>query len=207
MLLEDGGRPANCFFRVDGAIGLQVDNQLVQIGPLLYPCTFHGVSHTTNRAECCIQLQASDGASFVLVKTALVCRLIAATACNTETHVHFTILAKVTDHVLRVGNLDVMIQLDITGCHNARALLAERELGIVPTVHFYGNAFEIQKNLNDVFLDTLNGAVLVQDTVNLRFSHGAARHRRQENPAQCTAQSMAKAPFQRLKRNLGTCGA
>ena len=109
--------------------------------------------------------------------------------------------------MLRVGNLNVMIQLDITGCHNARAFLAERELGIVPTVHFYGNALEIQQNLNDVLLDTLNGAVLVQDTVDLRFSHGAARHRRQENPAQCTAQGMTKASFQRLKRNLGTRGA
>src|SRR5680860_1716580 len=199
LLLENRGRPANCFLRIDGAISLQINDQLVQIGALLYPCAFHGIGYTANRAEGCIQLQTSDRTGFIFLETTLICRLIAAATCHTKAHVHFTVFTQVTDHMIRVGNLNIMIQFDITGCNDARTLLAQRELSVVPTVHLYRNALEIQQNLNNVLLDTLDCAVLVQDTVNLRFSYGAARHRRQENSTQRASQSMAKTSFQRLK--------
>src|SRR5690554_954362 len=85
LLLEDGSRPANCFFRIDSTVGLQINNQLVQVCTLLNPSALDGISHTTNRAERSIKLQASDGTSFVLVQTTLISRLIAA-ATRSEEH-------------------------------------------------------------------------------------------------------------------------
>jgi len=78
--------------------------------------------------------------------------------------------------MFRVGDLDIVIQLDITGSDNARAFLAEGYLGIVPAAHFHGHAFKIQKNLNDVFLNTFDRAVLVQHAVDLCLGNGTARH-------------------------------
>src|SRR5690554_6437090 len=147
LLLEDGSRPANCFFRIDSTVGLQVDNQLVQVCTLLNPCALDGISHTTNRAERSIKLQASDGTSFVLVQTTLIRRLIAAATCNTQSHVHFAVLTQVTDHGLRVSDFHVALQLEIVGSHYARAFIAKRDLSTITAVHLYGDAFEIQKNL------------------------------------------------------------
>ena len=108
--------------------------------------------------------------------------------------------------MIRIGNLDILIQLDIACCNDARTLLAECELGIVTAAHLHGDALEIQQNLNHVFLDTFDGTVLVQNTIDLHFCYGATRHRRQENTAQRTAQSVAEAALQGLKRYLGTRG-
>src|SRR5690554_1837395 len=205
LLLENGRCPANCFFRINRAIRFQINNQLVQVSPLFYSSVFNGVSHPANRAESGIQLQTANGTRFVFFKTALIRWLIPTTALNPQSHVYFTIITEVTDDVLRIGNLNVMIEFNIAGRDNTRALLAERKLSFVPAVHRDRDAFKIQKNLNDIFLDTLNGAVLVQNTVNLRFSYGAARHRRQKNATQRTAQGVTETSFQRLKRDLGAC--
>src|SRR5690606_4072096 len=139
-----------------------------QVCTLLNPSALDGISHTTNRAERCIQLQASDGTSFVLVQTTLISRLVATATRHAQAHVHFAVFAQVTDHVLRVRDFHIVVQLDIAGSHHARTFLAEGKLSIVTAVHLYGNALEIQQNLDDVFLDTFNGTVLVQDTVDLR---------------------------------------
>src|SRR5690606_9775216 len=142
LLLENGSGPANRFFRIDGTVGLQINNQLVQVCTLLNPSALDGISHTTNRAERCIQLQASDGTSFVLVQTTLISRLVATATRHAQAHVHFAVFAQVTDHVLRVRDFHIVVQLDIAGSHHARTFLAEGKLSIVTAVHLYGNALE-----------------------------------------------------------------
>ena len=37
LILKDTASCTNCLFRIDGAIGLDVDDQLVEVGALLYP--------------------------------------------------------------------------------------------------------------------------------------------------------------------------
>src|SRR5690554_3434591 len=202
LLLEDRGRPANCFFRIDSAVGLQINNQLVQICTLLNPCAFDGISHSANRAERSIKLQTSDGTSFILVQTTLISRLIATTSGQTQTHVDFAVLAQVTNHMLRISDFHIVVQLDVAGSHHARTFLAEGKLSIVTAVHLYGNALEIQQNLDDVFLDTFNGTVLVHDTVDLSFSYGAARHRRQKQSTRRAAQGVPETAPERPQGHL-----
>ena len=70
-----------------------------------------------------------------------------------------------------------MVRLDITRGHNTCARRSQRQLGFIFTVHDQGDALEVQKNLNNVFLHALDSGVLVQDAVNLNLSYRATGHR------------------------------
>ena len=71
-------------------------------------------------------------------------------------------------------------------------------------MHNEADVFEVQQDIDYVFLHALDGAVLMQHPVDLHFGNGAARHRREQNTAQSVAQRVAEAPLQRLKGYLGS---
>src|SRR5690606_33926834 len=67
LLLQDGRGAADSLFRVQGAVGFQIDDQLVQVGTLFNTGVLDHVGDTTHRAERGIQLQAAHAAAFVFV--------------------------------------------------------------------------------------------------------------------------------------------
>src|SRR5690625_1714804 len=113
LLLQNGGGAADRLFRIHGTVGLEVQNQLIQIGALTDPCALYRVRQTTNRAERRIKTQAPDGASLVLVVTATVRRLIATSASNGQAHIDFGFAGNVSDNQLRVFDFDIVIELNI----------------------------------------------------------------------------------------------
>ena len=63
LILEDASRPANCLLRVDSAIGLDVDDEFVQIRTLLDAGGLDIVGNPANRAERGVQLETANGSA------------------------------------------------------------------------------------------------------------------------------------------------
>src|SRR5690606_15749477 len=63
LLLQDGRGTTDSLFRIQGTVGFQIDDQLVQVSTLLDTGVFHHVGDTAYRAERSIQLQTTDAAA------------------------------------------------------------------------------------------------------------------------------------------------
>src|SRR6267154_298167 len=125
-------------------------------------------------------------------------RPITSSALDLQRHRQFTGLGQIRDHEIRVQNLDIVVAGNIAGRHGARTLLVQAHLGDVAGVHADGHRFEVQQNVDDVLLDTLDGGVLVEHTFDFDFSNGGARQRGQQYAAQGIAQRVTKAAFERF---------
>src|SRR5690606_1934636 len=73
-------------------------------------------------------------------------------------------------------------------------------------MHLDCQTLEVQQDLDDIFLDAFNGAVLMQNAIDFRLYHGTTGHGREQNAPQRIAQGMTEATLQRLKSDLGTRG-
>ncbi len=109
--------------------------------------------------------------------------------------------------MVRIDDLDRVIDLDVGRRDDALALLAERERGLVVAVHADGDVLEVQQNLDDVFLQAFERGVLVQHAVDFDLDDRAARNGRQQHAPQRVAERMAEAALERLDHDLGAVGA
>src|SRR5690606_24565687 len=160
-------------------------------------------SHTTDRAEGSVQLQATDAAAFVFVALTRVGRLVAAAAGDLELHVQAAVVRQVGDHVVAIDDFDIVIQLNIGGGDHTRTLLGKAQGHFVTTVQLDGQAFQVEQDFDHVFLHTLDGAVLVEYAIDFGLDHCTAGHGGQQDATQRVAQGMAKATLERLERDLG----
>jgi hypothetical protein len=126
------------------------------------------------------------------------CRPIAPAALDLQRHVQVDRLGERGDDQVRVDDLDVMVRLDVARGHRAGALLVQPQLGFAARMHADGNALEIQQDVDDILLHSLDAGVLVQHAVDLDFGHCATRHRRQQHASQCVAERVAEASLERL---------
>src|SRR5258708_1206645 len=115
-----------------------------------------------------------------------------------QRHPQFTGFGQIRDHEIRIQNLDIVVAGNIAGRHRARTLLVQAPLGDVAGVHADGHRLEVQQNVDDVLLDTLDGGVLVEHAFDFDFSNGGARQRGQQHAAQGIAQRVTKAAFERF---------
>src|SRR5690606_17962311 len=203
LMLEDGRGTTDGLFRIQGAVGFQVEDQLVQVGTLLDAGVFHHVGDTTDRAERGVQLQTADAPAFVFIALTGVSRLVATATTHGETHVQSAVFRQVGDYVIAVDDLNVVIQLNIGSSDHTRALFGQSQGDFVTTVQLDSQTFEVQKDLNDIFLNAFDGAVLVEHTVNLGLDYCTARHGGQQDATQRVAQGVAKATLERLESDLG----
>src|SRR5690606_37463435 len=95
LVLEDGRGTTDGLFRVQGAVGFQVDDQLVQVGTLLDTGVFHHVGNTTDRAERGVQLQTTDATAFVFIALTGISRLVATATTHGEFHVQSAVVRQV----------------------------------------------------------------------------------------------------------------
>ncbi len=106
--------------------------------------------------------------------------------------------------MLTVDDLDVVIDLNVRGQNRPLTFLAQAQGDFVTAVQLDGQTLEIEQDLDHVFLHAFDGAVLVQDTVDLCFDYRAARHGGQQDTPQRVAQGMAETTLERLEGDLGT---
>ena len=64
-------------------------------------------------------------------------------------------------------------------------------------------AFEIEDDVGDIFLDAREGREFVRHTLDLDRAHGSALDGRQQHPTQRVAERMAKAAVERLDHEAG----
>src|SRR5688500_2572222 len=184
--------------RIDRAVGLDVDDQLVEVGALLDASGLDAVGDAAHRRERGVELQAADRAALLLELETLDGGPVAAAALDLERHRQLGRLVQVRDHEVRVHDRDVVVDLDVARGDRARALLAEPELDRVARVHLDRDRLEVQQDVDDVLLDTLDAGVLVQHAVDLDLGHGAAGHRGEQHAPQRVAERVAEAALERL---------
>ena len=91
-----------------------------------------------------------------------------------------------------------MIELDITRGNNTRTFLGNGQRGFVLGVHDQANPFEVEQNVDNVFLNTVDGGVFVQHAFDTAVDDRATANRRQQDTTQRITEGMAKTAFQRL---------
>ena len=121
-------------------------------------------------------MQAPDGPGFVIRADTGICRRVTATQRDRQTHIDFSAFIQMTDNMIGVANLDIVIDLDVTRCHQTGALFAQGHFSFFLAAHHQGNTLQVQQDFNDIFLHTLNGAVLMKHAIDLGFCNGTTRH-------------------------------
>ena len=117
---EDVRSATHRFFRIDRAVRLDVEDELVQVGALLDARAVHLERHAAHGAERRIEVQATDRARFLVRTATLRGRLVADAARDAQAHVEARVLREVADHVVGIHDLDVVVDLDVAGAHDAR---------------------------------------------------------------------------------------
>ena len=107
------------------------------------------------------------------------------------------------DNVIGIDDFYVVHRLDVTRGHDAFALLLERQFGFFAVVQFQHDAFEIQQDVDHVFLHAVDGRIFVQHAAHLDLGRGETRHRRQQDAAQRVAERVAVAALEWFHRDLG----
>ena len=103
--------------------------------------------------------------------------------------------------MVRVHDLDVLRELEVAGGHLAGALPGERDGRRLPLMQSHGDPLEVEQDVDDVLLDALHRAVLVEHAVDLHLGDGGPAHGRQQDPPQGVPEGMAEAPLERFQRH------
>ena len=164
---------------------------------------FYRIGDPAHRGKRGIELQAANGTILGPGNLAHGGRLITQAAGNLETHVDLALLGQIGYHMIRVGDLHIVIQCDITGHDRTRAFLLQAQHRLFPGVHDDRQILQVEQYLQYIFLHALLWRVLMEHTLDFRLDHGAARHGGEQNPTQRVTQGVSEATFQRLQRYLG----
>jgi hypothetical protein len=109
--------------------------------------------------------------------------------------------------VIRVDQFHVMRQVDVRCQHRAFAVLFQGQRDGITVVHLEHDTFQVQQQVDHVFLDAVERRVLVHDAGDRHFGRRIAHHRRQQYATQGIAQRVAITTFERLHHDFGVTGA
>ena len=109
--------------------------------------------------------------------------------------------------MLRVDDLDVVRGLDVSGGDGAFAFLAQDQRHFLTVVQAEHHALQVQHDVDHIFLNAVDGGVLVQHARDRHFRRRITHHRGQQHTAQGVAQGVAIAAFERLQDHLGAMTA
>ena len=188
-------------FRIDDAIGFHVHDQLVQIGALFDARAFDMVAHLADRTEQCIDHDRADGAIFVCVDLAHRNRLISTSHFDLGLQVELATLGQVSNHVIRIDDFQIMPCLEVASGDHSLIGLAQRENRFGTTVQLEGHTLQVEQDIDYIFLQTVDGGILVNHTINLDFGNRISGNRGQQHTAQGVAQRVAEAALHGLKGN------
>ena len=82
--------------------------------------------------------------------------------------------------MVRIHDLDVVIERDVTRVHRAGPLLVEGQDGLVARVHADREPLQVEKDLGHVLLHALDGGVLVEHPVDLHLGDRGPGDRRKQ---------------------------
>ena len=104
------------------------------------------------------------------------CGLITTSLDHVQGHVEINTLGQGSNDIVRIDNLDVVIELDITCGNNTRPLLRNVQGSFILGMHNYANTFQVEQDVDNVFLDTINGGEFMQHAFDTAVDDGTATH-------------------------------
>ena len=166
MIHQHAGSITDGLFRVDRAVGFQINNQLVQIGTLLHPSRFNLIADAAHRAERSIHQDTADGLVLFLVRRAGIGGNVAATSFDLDLHFQLAAGSNVGNHVVGIDDFDIVRHFDIGRRDNAFAFFGQGQRRFAATVQLEHDALEIEQNIDHVFAHAVQRGVLVQHAAN-----------------------------------------
>src|SRR3954470_16063157 len=193
---EDLGRLAQRGLRLDGAVGLDVERQLVVVGALADARLLDRVRHAAHGREDRVDRDDPDRLVGGLV---VLGGAVAAAAADREVQLELGLLVERGDVDVRVEDLDARRQVDVLGGDVAGARDDQRRLDLGRVrVHAAHDALEVQHDVGDVLRDALDRRELVCDALDPHAGDGGAGERAEQHAAQGVAERVAEAGVERL---------
>src|SRR4051794_36275432 len=196
LLDEDLGGLAECRLRVDRAVGLDVERQLVVVGALADAGLLDRVGDAPHRREDRVDRDDADRLVGGLV---VLGRAVPAAAADRQVELELRLLLERRDVHVGVEDLDARRQIDVLGRDLTGAGDDERRLDLGGVgVHPADDALEVEDDVGHVLGDALDRRELVGDALDPDARHGRTGQRGQQHPAQRVAEGVAEAAVEGL---------
>ena len=161
--------------RVDRAVGLDVERELVVVGALADAGLLDRVGDAAHGREDRVD---RDDADRLVGRLVLLRRAVAAAAADRQVQLELGLLLERGDVRVRVEDLDAGGQVDVPRGDLAGAGDDERRLDLGRVgVHAADDALEVQDDVGHVLLDALDRRELVRDALDPDGGHGGAGER------------------------------
>ncbi len=158
--------------RLDRAVGLDVERELVEVGLLPDAGLLDGVGDAAHGREDRVDRDHADRLVGGLV---LLRRAVAAAAADRHVQLELGLLLERRDVHVGVEDLDARGQVDVLGGDFAGAGDDQRRLDLGGVgVHAADDALEVQDDVGDVLLDTRDRGELVRDALDAHARDGGA---------------------------------
>src|SRR6185437_14691468 len=184
----------------DRILGLNIEDQLVEVGALLDTGRLHLVGDLENRRVDGID---RDTADFGTRRLVLHGGHVATAALDDELDLELALVVQRRDVHLGVvyrhaGRRDDVTRGDLTG-----PLLAQVHGDGLVLLGRHDETLEVQDDVGDVFLDAGDGGEFVQHTVDANAGDRCAGNRRQQRTPKRIAKGVTESGLQRLDDELG----
>src|SRR5690242_17170158 len=181
--------------RAHRGLGLDVDDQPVEVGPLLDTGRLHLVGDPQHR-----RVDRVDGDPADLLPGLLVLggRHVTAAALDRQFHLQLALAVERGDVQVGVVHLDARGRRDVGGRDLTWSLLAQVHDDRLVLLGGDDEFLEVQDDVGDVLGHPGHGGELVQDALDPDAGHRCARNRRQQRPPQRVANGVPEPRLQRL---------
>src|SRR3954449_9382368 len=188
---EDLGRLAQRGLGVDRPVGLDVEGQLVEVGPLPDARLLDRVGNAPHGREDRVDRNDADR---LVGRLVLLRGAVAAAAADGQVELELGLLLERGDVSLRVEDLDARGQVDVLGRDLTGAGDHQRRLDLGGVgVHAADDALEVEDDVGHVLLDALDGRELVRHALDPHAGHRGAGQRGEQHPPQRVAERVSEA--------------
>src|SRR6478609_7965019 len=179
----------------DRRLGLDVDDELVEVGALLDTSRLDLVRHLEDRAVDRVDRHPAD----LVVRTLVLDgRHVAAATLDDQLHLQRALVGQRGDLEVGVVDLDAGRRSDVRGGDVTGTRLAQVHGDGLVVLRGDDEALEVEDDLGDVFLDALDGRELVKDAVDPNARDRGTGDRAQQGTAQRVAERVAEARLEGL---------
>ena len=200
LVLQDAGGQSDRVLGRDGAIGLDVDRQLVVVRDLADAGVIDLVGDLADRREHGIDRDQADRR---IVRAVLGARDVALAVLDGQFHVDVRPVVQGADHQARGHHLDVVTGVDLAGGHLARAVGPQPHALRPFAVHAQSDRLDVQDDVRDILAHARDRREFMQHAVDLDRGHGRALERGQQHATQGVAQGDPEAALKGLGHHPG----